>query len=190
MSGPLADDILKSVVSRSLLLTIGNSAVAIIKARTLRGEFLPGSDANASQYSSKPAPMPYGGLVARLGKGKAAEVLKRIDRKDEPGSVYKLSKAGKMWIVLQGGYKRLRELAGRESDRTTMNWSGNLMRALNVIDVNEAEYSVTVGFTDSRAAELAGWHESGAGKNKKKRIFVGLSGEEVNRIAGAVQFTK
>ena len=102
MSSPILtrDEILKSIVSRSLLLQVGNSAVAIIKARTLRGEYLDGSDSNAGKYSTKPAPMPYGALIARLGKGKAAMVLKRIDRKDEPGSVYTMSKAGKIWIVL------------------------------------------------------------------------------------------
>ena len=71
-----------------------------------------------------------------------------------------------------------------------MNWTGGLMRALAVIDVNEAEYSVTVGFTDYKAAQLAAWHEAGAGKSRKKRIFVGLSGEEADRIAGTIQFTK
>ncbi len=82
-----------------------------------------------------------------------------------------------MWITLHGGYKRMRELAERETDRVTLNWTGQMMSAL-AMQVNAAEPSLKIYFTNKEAEKIAGFHHRGAGRNKIKRIFMGLTAKE------------
>ncbi|MDI6802553.1 MAG: hypothetical protein QME58_01750 [Bacteroidota bacterium] len=136
------------------------------------------------RFNPKPTPMPAGALKAKIGISKAKRIWKRLE-----GDDFVYTKAQSTWILLKGGYKRLRELAGKESDRVTLNWTGSMMRALKVTNVNEAEGSVTISFTDNRASELAGFHHRGAGRNKVKRIFLSLSEEELNKLTSGVKFS-
>lgn len=177
---PDPKEILRSIIDRALLVRVGEQTLAIIKERTLRGEFLEGSTSQG--YSTKPAPMPLGGFFARLGKGRGAQAWRRIQKGDESGSIWRESKSKKIWITLQGGYKRLRELAGKETDRVTLNWRGHMLRSLNRIRVNAEEMSVTIGFADDEAGTLAGFHHAGAGRSQVKRLFMGLSGKELEEI--------
>lgn len=177
------NEILRQVLDRAFLLRVGQETIRLIQERTLRGEFLEGSTTHG--YSTKPAGMPYGGLQERVGKGKAAEIFNALKKGKEAG-IWRSSKSGKIWLRIQGGYKRLRELTGREVDRVTLNWSGQMLSALNVIEVNEAERSVTIRFRNQRAGEIAGFHHAGAGKNKVKRIFVGLSERELQEMVGRI----
>jgi hypothetical protein len=121
--------------------------------------------------------MPLGSFKAKVGVTRAREIWKDMQGKD---FIYTNNKM--TWILLQGGYKRLRELTGRETDRVTLNWAGGMLRALKVTGVNEAERSVTISFTDNRAAEIAGFHHAGAGRSKVKRVFIGLSQPEIATI--------
>jgi hypothetical protein len=175
-----------------VLLQLGEKVLAIIQARTLRGEFLPGSTSKG--YSTKAAGMPYGGLEDRIGKGKASAFLRSI-KDGDADKIYKSSKSGKLWITLHGGYKQLRELGGRETDRVTLNWTGQMMSAL-AMKVNAAEPSLKIYFTNKEAEKIAGFHHQGAGRSKIKRIFMGLSQKEqaplerwlVENIAKKMQF--
>ncbi|HXF99761.1 MAG TPA: hypothetical protein VNL69_03205 [Bacteroidota bacterium] len=176
------EQIIRQIINRAFLLRIGQETLAIIHARTLRGEFLEGSTTRG--YSVKPAPMPLSGLIARLGKSRGQAIWRRIQKGDEPGTVWRESKSGKIWITLQGGYKRLRELSGRESDRVTLNWTGRMLQALKEIQVNEQDMSVTISFTNTEAATIAGYHHAGAGRTKIKRLFVGLTEEELSKLVG------
>jgi hypothetical protein len=173
---PANNDILSRILGDAVLLKLGEKVLAIIQARTLRGEFLPGSTSKG--YSTKSAGMPYGGLVARIGNGKAAAFLKTI-KDGGADKVYTNGKSGKMWITLSGGYKQLRELGGRETDRVTLNWTGQMLSALKSrVGANNNSPTVEMYFTNSEADRIAGFHEQGAGRNRIKRIFMGLSQQE------------
>ncbi|MBP8975096.1 MAG: hypothetical protein KBG83_00110 [Bacteroidetes bacterium] len=178
-----AKELFDRLISHSLLLKVGEETIAIIKERTLQGEFLEGSSPGSERYSTKPAPMPLGGFIARLGNGRGNQAWKRIQRGEEPGTIWRTSSSGKIWITLNGGYKRLREIAGKESDHVTLNWSGQMMRSLSKITINDSERSVTIQFSNYETARLASYHHEGVGKHKKKRIFLGLSETELQKLS-------
>lgn len=168
------DDLVKRIIDNSVLLKLGEKVLAIIHTRTLRGEYLPGSTTDG--YSQKDAPMPFAALAERIGKGKAARLLREIQYGNEL-SAFRSSRSKKLWIVLKGGYKRLRALTGREVDRVTLNYSGHMLRSLKAkIDANAL--SVTIYFTDAEAERIAGYHHQGAGRTKKKRLFLNLTDNE------------
>lgn len=170
------NEILKQVINRAFLLRVGEQTIAIIQERTLRGEFLEGSTSQG--YSTKTAYMPYPALEERVGKSLWARIKNKQD-----GLGWSYIGKNRKWVKVEGGYKRLREITGRETDRVTLSWSGQMLSALNVIEVNEEQRSVTIRFRNERAGEIAGFHHEGAGRSKVKRIFVGLSGKELEQIA-------
>lgn len=172
------DSVLTKILDNALLLKLGDKALAIIHMRTARGEFLPGSTTDG--YSQQDAPMPFAALADKIGKGKAARLLREIKIGSEL-SAFRNSKSGKLWIVLKGGYKRLRALAGREVDRVTLNYTGHMLRALKRKTDAQA-LSVMIYFTDAEAERIAGFHHQGAGRSKKKRLFMNLADTERQQI--------
>ncbi len=163
------------IVTRALLVNLGTAVVVIIKERTLRGEFLPGSTAGG-QYSTTPSPMPLGALPARA-RGKRA--LAALVASGE-ATLFTSMRSRRTWIILQGGYKKFRELAGRETDRVTLNWTGQMMRNLKVRHVSVREGVVDIGFSEGRAARLASYHNTqGAGRSRRVRRFIGLTDAEL-----------
>lgn len=177
------EKLLGQLIDRSFLFQIGEKALYIIKQRTLEGIFLPGSSPNASQYSTTPMPLPLGAL-SKKAQGLTARQMKE----GENIKIFTNLKSRITWAILPGGYKQLRELAGKEADRVTLNWSGSMMRALDITKVDESTHTVTLGFTDNRAAELAGFHqELGAGKSKTLHKFVGLTEDEMREVAQMAQ---
>jgi hypothetical protein len=172
------NEFIQHIINNTLLAKIGDEVIAIIQQRTLRGEYLPGSTEKG--YSTKPTPMPYGGLIARLGEGRAKQVFRAI-QKGEETAIWRESKTKKIWLVLKGGYKRLRELAGKESERVTMNWRGNMMRTLKYKS-DPTQGIVTIYFTNKEAAEIAGFHHEGTGRTKIVRRFMGLTKKEQQKI--------
>lgn len=162
------------IITRALLVNLGTRIVNIIKLRTLAGEFLPGST-GTSKYSTTPMPLPLGALPARFRTPRKLRQL--VD--DGEARIFS-SRSRRAWIVLTGGYKRFRQLAGRESDHVTLNWSGSMMRNLKVIRVNTSEAEVVVGFNEGRAARLASYHHAqGAGKARVTHKFLGLTDAEL-----------
>lgn len=174
------EDVVRDVVNRGVLLQMGERAVLIIKQRTAQGKFLSGPE----QYSTTPLPLPMGMLAQHV----QSAVLRRLMRGEEDGRVFMNRKSRRLWIVLQGGYKRFRELSGRESDKVTLNWSGTMLRAMKVVNVNEKEGSVTLGFTESESAQRADYQQNqGVGKSRRKRVFFALSEAEIAKLAGDVK---
>lgn len=163
------------IISRALLINLGTRVIYIIKERTLRGEFLPGST-GTSNYSTTPMPLPLGALPARA---RSKSALRALTDSGE-ATIFTSLRSRRTWIILEGGYKRLRELAGRESDRVTLNWSGSMMRNLKILRTNEREGYVELGFNEGRAARLARYHhELGAGRRKVTHRFLGLTDTEL-----------
>ena len=170
-------NLLQQIIDNAVLLQIGQKVIAIIRARTLRGEFLPGSTSKG--YSIKDASMPCGALEERIGKGNASKVFRDIRDGNSQDKIFMTSK--RMWITLKGGYKRMREITGRETDRVTLNWTGHMMRSL-ATKADPAAPSVTIYFTDKEAETIASYHHTGAGRNRIKRLFMGLADKERSDI--------
>lgn len=170
------------IISRALLVDIGSHALYIIKTRTLQGEFLPGST-GSGQYSTTPMPLPLGALQKSVRTGATLKAMVAA------GEAYVFqSKAGRKWIILEGGYKKLRELAKKEADHVTLNWSGSMMRNLKIISVNPDRYSVTLGFDEASARRKARYHnELGAGRKRVTHKFLGLTDQEIRELGDVVE---
>jgi hypothetical protein len=171
---------LQQILDNAVLLQIGQKVIAIIRARTLRGDFLPGSTSKG--YSTRDASMPWGALEERIGKGNASKVFRDIKSAGKDGNGDRIFLTSKrMWVTLKGGYKRMREITGRETDRVTLNWTGHMMRSL-ATKADPSTSSVTIYFTDAEAERIASYHYQGAGRNKIKRLFMGLADKEKSDI--------
>jgi hypothetical protein len=182
MSAPKTpDEIVKRIISRSLLARVGSEVVAIIRERTLKGEFLEGSSPGADRYSTTPLPLPLGGLAKRA----QSCVWRMLKAGDEDVQAFTNVKSKRAWVILKGGYKQYRELAGLQTSVVNMSWSGRMMRNLSVVNISED--TVAVGFTSPEEAQKALWHNKlGAGKSHRKHIFLGLSQDELARVAKIV----
>ena len=163
------DAIKREILTEAFLLKVGEKTLSIIKRRTAKGEFLSGPN----MYSVKPFAAPLGALRAKLGS-RADALLKRIGKGTEDGHIWK--KGDNVWVTIGGGYKRLRQLAGKETNNVTLNWTGSMLRALRGIKVDVAAGTTSIYFTDDRAGTIASYlQELGAGKRKVKRTFLALS---------------
>ncbi len=161
-----------------MLKRIGNIALMIIRRRTLSGEYLEGSTEGSSQYSSKPFVMPFGGLPTKALQNK---VLKQGGFGADARYKLFLTKKKSLWVYIPGGYKTIREDAGKSTGKATLSWSGRLMRNLGIIAT--APLEVTLGFRNAEEEQKAQWHNTmGAGKSKVIRKFMGLTDKEVEEI--------
>lgn len=178
----MARRITDRMVNRALLLNVGSRMLLIIKQRTLRGKYLPGST-GTSEYSTTPMPLPWGGLQKAVRNSRT--IRNMIDSGE--ADVFQ-SRGGRTWILLQGGYRKFRELAGKSTDHVTLSWSGQMMRDLKIKDVNVGLKSVTIGFTDARSRELARYHDVlGAGKSKVTHKFMGFTTAERGKLNAYIQ---
>ncbi len=187
LSQELLSRLRAAVLNETVLTKVGEKVIVLIKKRVREGIFLEGSSPDAGRYSTNPATMPLGAFRAKMGKGRFGKFARQKGESPsllkQEGRIYK--KAGMVWYSLTGGYKRLRELAGKESDHVTLNWTGSMMKSLIKIDVKSSDTGATVeiSFSDYRSAEIAAFHHEGAGKSRKKRIFMALTEEEIAKVA-------
>jgi hypothetical protein len=171
---------LKNIIDNVIVTKAGTFGVAIIRRRTLDGKFLPGSSDDAGNYSTKPFAMPFGALPKSV-QGKAL-------KKSGP-QAYQVftSKNKSLWVVVYGGYKKLRSDAGKDNSKVTLNWSGRMMRNLKVLPDTVTKNSVHLGFDDKTAETIAGYHNNeGAGKSKRKHVFMDFTQAEKDAIAKIV----
>lgn len=169
------------IVDDVFLQRAGNKVVFIIRRRTKKGHFLPGSSKRANQYSGKPFAMPVGAATAML----KSNVLKRS--KSDPENYHTFtSKQGNLWILMKKGYKDVRRLAGKSTDHVTMNWSGKYLRDLGV--VRTGNQIADISFKSGRNQELASYHEKlGAGKSKRLHKILGLLAKEEKEMAAYLE---
>ena len=65
----------------------------------------------------------------------------------------------------------------------TLTDTGNMLSALTVIDSNESDGTVTIGFSNAEAADIAYFHNvSGAGKGRALRKFLGLTPDQSKEL--------
>lgn len=167
------------LIDRRVLLQMGARALQIIKERTLAGQFLPGST-GGSEYSTTPLPLPFSRLQKAVQRG---SIVKQLVRSGE-AHVFTNIASRNTWIVLKGGYKQLRELAGKSTNNVTLTWRGTMLRNLKITETDVATLSVTLGFTDSDSERIASYHDQlGAGKRKVTHKFMGLTEQEHSVLA-------
>ncbi|KAB2967526.1 hypothetical protein [Zoogloea sp.] len=162
------------IIDRVMVMRLSNAALVIIRERTLKGQFLEGSSPDAGEYSTKPFAMPYAAV--------ATNSLKReLRRNTETGVLFRQGNK-QLWIVVKGGYKKYRELAGKDTSKATLTWTGRMMRNLGILNADDS--SAILGMKDADTKQLALYHNvMGAGKSKKKRVFMGLTEAEKIRLA-------
>lgn len=174
-------EILQDIIKRSLFIRFGKRTVVIIKRRTNKGKFLPGSSEGAESYSTNPFVMPLGAVR------KKSVIWDMLNGKFEDDTQLFRTKAGKMWVWIRHGYKWLRQQQGRQVANVDMTQTRQLMRSLDVLKIDTGSGVVEVGHKGKRNQELAYyWNEAGAGKSKKKRIWLGLTEGELKKLAGDV----
>ncbi len=153
----------------SIATRIAYRALELINEQIEAGKDI---DGKAYKYSEKPFFRPYSkSLVAKLG-GKAKK-----------GVLYStVKRQGKMGMIVLQGYKSIREAYGRATDDDFLQFTGNMLAAMDIIKV-EAN-SATIGFTNPRMAQIAFWlNVSGAGKSRKLWKFFGLTKESQDKLA-------
>ena len=164
---------LNDFVENVLLKRLASGAIAVIRKRTQKGRFLEGS----CQYSTKPFAMPLGGLTKQLRSRIMQESKKHAGR-------FNLftSKAGKLWVIVSGGYRKIRELAGKDTTNVSLSWTGRMMGNLGVLPAAGAG-SAEIGFKSREQEQKALYHNIlGAGKSKKKHVFLYLTDKELDKI--------
>ena|GEM_PF-1076870 len=187
-------DLQNLLVDNIVIIRVGQKAQAFIRSRVQRGEYLPGSTGGA-EYSTKPMPVPYGLFVKKLGKAilkkegtkgsKSQKIIRGRNKvittatKDE-FSVYR-SKTGKTMVLIQGGYKRWRELNKLTTAPVAMTWTARMMRNLGII--RSEKMTTEIGFNSESEKMKAYYQHIGAGKNKVTRIFLDLSTNEIDQLA-------
>lgn len=181
------------LIDSVLMKRVGLQCIFIVRRRVSSGKYLEGT--TSEQYSTKPFGMPLGAATKALGsaikraieKGQAVN-LKRKGKtfatvSPDEAKIYTSPKTGNLWVIIGGGYKRYRELGGRDSSKIDLNWSGRMMRNLGIIPGSEQPSAVDVGFTSTDEQNKALWHNvMGAGKSRRKHVFMGLTNEEKEEL--------
>ncbi len=175
------------LVDDVFLKRTGNRLVFIIRRRTLSGKFLPGSSSGASKYSEKPFVMPIGAGNKMLGgKLQRAANSKRSKLFDPDNFHTFTSKQGNLWVLVKKGYKKVRELAGKDTSHVSMTWSGSYLRDLGIITATNNQ--INIGWKSSENQQLATFHEiMGAGKSKKLHKIMGLLKKEEEELKSLVE---
>lgn len=174
---PVLQKIKDAVADRIIMQRISTHGVFIIRQRTKKGEFLEGSSAGAENYSTKPFALPVGAVNKMTGK----KITDLAENQPDKFKLFRSKNTGSLWVVVMEGYKKIRELSGKKTDNVTMSWSGKVLRNLGVVSVKPFEGNI--GFTDARAKQISIYQNiMGAGKSKKKKIFMGFNEKEVEEL--------
>lgn len=171
---------------------IGLSLVTIIRRRTNEeGKFLPGSSDNASEYSTNPFVLPLSALNKSLGNKVITKAANNKSKQFDPTNFQLfMSNTGNVWVFVRGGYKKIRELAGKDVSKVSLTWSGRYLRDLSVLSANFNEFKTIteIGWKSAENQKLARIHEQlGAGKSKRKHKILGLTEKELDVVGKDVK---
>lgn len=127
-------------------------------------------DGKKYSYSTNPFWMPY-----------SKKVVQKFGKKQQ-GKLYKITnRGGKLGLIILGGYKSYREKFNRATDSDFLQFTGNLLSSIDII--NSDGNSVEVGFNNKKAMELAYYmNVSGVGRSRKLWKFFGLSKENLEKL--------
>lgn len=154
-----------------LALKLAYKAIELINEQVNEGIDI---DGNKYKYSEKPYWRPYSKKIADKLGGKNGE-----------GKLYNIvagKTKGKLGMIILGGYKAYRSAFGRDTEGDFLQFTGNMLAALDVISSDGKE--VEIGFNDKKAADIAFWlNVSGAGRSRKLWKFMGLTAENQGKLA-------
>ena len=143
----------------------------MIRERTLRGVDATGHKWRG--YSERPFARPLEGITnkARKNLGKRLQIF--------------TTKQGKLWAIVQGGYRAYKEAAySQDAGTVNLTVTGGMLGALTVVSIDAAKGSVRIGFNRQDAAELALYHNVlGAGRSRVLHKFLGLTDPELKELA-------
>lgn len=138
----------------------------LIVQRTERGEFLNGS---GKKYSTA-------GALYRI----TSQALKREYLRRMKGTRKKKGESTARFIFLEKGYMQYRQIHGRQVGFVDLNFTGDMMASMN--DIQARDKYASLGFRSATEAKKARFlSEMGAGKNKIKYEFFGISEAEKDR---------
>jgi hypothetical protein len=150
-------------------MSAGIAWIALEAIKMINEQVEKGIDINGNKYaySTNPMRIPY--------KKRLAKYLKSKDRL----TVYK--EAGKLRMLVHGGYKDYRKMMDRDADGDFLQFTGAMMAAL-VITSNDM-YSATIGFNDALSAKKALMlNNYGVGAAHKLWKFFGFTKENLAKI--------
>ncbi|MBL7997582.1 MAG: hypothetical protein JNL32_02975 [Candidatus Kapabacteria bacterium] len=161
-------------LSRQILLTVGFEIIRLVNEQISKGV---DEDGKKYAYSTKPFARPVGGSK-----------LKRVASLEKEGKLQRFrTKEGKLWMVVTGGYRSLREMQGLNPDGDFLQVTGQMLRSM-VPKVAGGE--VVISFSDARSARLAFYFTvSGVGKSRRLWKFLGLneaSKQDLTETVGAL----
>ncbi|MBU1096854.1 MAG: hypothetical protein KKB34_10270 [Bacteroidetes bacterium] len=170
-----------NIVDDVFLQRAGNKLIFIIRRRTNKGIFLPGSSKRANQYSSKPFAMPVYSATKMLG----SNIIKAAKTDPDNYNVFK-SKAGNLWVLVKKGYKEIRRKANKFNDHVTMQFTANYIRDLSVL--RTAGNVSELGWKNARNQRLATYHEvMGAGKSRRLHKILGMLKTEEDEMQAYIE---
>jgi hypothetical protein len=172
---------INNIVDDVFLQRAGNKLIFIIRRRTNKGIFLPGSSRRANQYSTKPFAMPVYAASKMLGAN-----ITRAAKLDPDNYHLFTSKAGNLWVLVKKGYKEIRRKANKFSDHVTMQFTSGYMRDLSVLRTGGT--AADVGWKSGRNQRLATFHEvMGAGKSKRLHKILGMLKKEEDEMQAYIE---
>jgi len=138
-----------------------------IAQRTMQGEFLNKSNA---KYSTA------GALYKITTQALKKEYLGRMK-----GTRVKKGESTARFVFLERGYHQYRNIHGRQTNYVDLNFDGAMLAAMN--DISSSHGYASLGFTNSKEENKANWLSNmGAGKNKVKYEFFGLTEEDKDAV--------
>lgn len=141
----------------------GLMARAIIDQRTRRGQFLGGKFANKG-YST--APMPFSELTRAVSVGE--------------DDVFWITKNGQSRKYLKGGYKKFRELTGRNTGWVNLDFSGEMLNSL-FVSSDYTGMAIRISVTVPSGQMVKAFHTN------EQREWLSLSEDEINRVLQYLQ---
>lgn len=162
------------IISESLIREIAVRVLAQIEDNIAKG-----IDKNGKRYaySTNTFWRPYNTAIIRKLGGKAGE-----------GQYYKItrSKAGKLGMLILGGYAAYKKKVNPEAADDFLTSSGRMLRDMKITSVTDTE--AAIGFTDPEMAQRA-WYlnVSGVGKSRKLWQFLDLGKEQIDQIGRQFQ---
>ena len=156
--------------SKKLLTDIGVAALAMIEQNIARGIDVEG---RKFSYSEKPFYRPYD-----------PQIIQKLGGKSGKGKFYQIVKsrsAGKLGMIVLGGYKQYKKKVNPQAANDFLTFSGKMLRNLKIIKAENNQ--VIIGFTDPVQAQKAFWlNISGAGRSRKLWKFLGLRKEQWEQL--------
>lgn len=161
-------------IPENILQYASQRAIELIKEQIAEGIDIEGKP---YRYSTRPFARPVSGIP---GWGK----IKNSLLKSKEIKLFR-TKEGKLWVRVEGGYRRFREFTGRKPDGDFLQYSGKMLAALS--SSPKSPNKIILGFSTARASEIAFYlNVSGAGRSRRLWRFLGLTKENEQRLADEI----